>query len=220
MNSIVESQSVWFGIMSPLALAIFLVASIAEIGRTPFDLLEAESEIVAGYHIEYSGMKFGLFLAAELIHALLISALTATLFLGGWRGPYADTVPFLGAVYFILKTALVYFVVVWVRGTLPRVRIDHMLNFNWKMLTPLALVLLIATAVADKLLEGNSAWLRTGVHLGISIVLILAVVQIIRVYSQGARRRQPVAVPMPFAAPPPPLPPLETAPEPVAPPAS
>jgi NADH-quinone oxidoreductase subunit H len=220
MNAIVESQDIWFGIFSPLALIIFLVASIAEIGRTPFDLLEAESEIVAGYHIEYSGMKFGLFLAAELIHALLISALTATLFLGGWRGPFVDSVPVLGAFYFIAKTAIIYFVVVWVRGTLPRVRIDHMLDFNWKMLTPLALVLLIATAIADKLLEGASIWLRAGVHLGISVILVLVMIQIIRVISQRMRRRQPVAEPMPFAAPPLPLSPLEAAPEPVAPPAS
>ncbi|MDX1435834.1 MAG: NADH-quinone oxidoreductase subunit NuoH [Anaerolineales bacterium] len=221
MNSIVAAQDVWFVVYSPLAAIIFLVASIAEIGRTPFDLLEAESEIVAGYHIEYSGMKFGLFLAAELIHALLIAALTATLFLGGWRGPFVESVPYLGVLWFILKTAVIYFIIVWVRGTLPRVRIDHMLDFNWKMLVPLALILLAVTAVADKLVEGSGLAVRVGAHLGISIVIILAAVQILRSVSMRTRREK-VAEPMPFAEPPPPAPEPDPAPapEPAAPPAS
>src|SRR3989304_10049605 len=95
-QAVVDAQSSWFILVAPLAAAIFLVASIAELGRAPFDINEAESEIVAGFHIEYTGMKFGLFYAGELLHALTVSAFFSTLFLGGWRGPFADQVPILG----------------------------------------------------------------------------------------------------------------------------
>ena len=120
---------------------------MAETGRAPFDLLEAESELVAGYQTEYSGLKFGMFYVGEFLHAFTISALTATLFLGGWRGPWAEQIPILGVAWFFIKAFIVYFVVVLIRISMPRLRIDQMLNFNWKFLTPLALVLLIVTAV-------------------------------------------------------------------------
>lgn len=203
MNGIVQAQGVWFVVYSPLAALIFFVASLAEVGRTPFDLLEAESEIVAGFHIEYSGMKFALFLASEMIHAFTISALTAILFLGGWRGPYADTVPLLGVVYFFIKTGLVYFVVMWIRGTLPRVRIDHMLAFNWKFLTPLALMLLITTAITEKLVGGLAPLVRAGSHLLLNLVLIWLTVQVLRVFARRRREALPVvAEPAPSARPP------------------
>ncbi len=99
MQTIVDAQSIWFIILSPLAALIFFVTSIAELGRAPFDLTEAESEIVAGFHIEYTGMKFGLFYAGELLHAITFSALVSTIFLGGWRGPFVQQVPILGVVY-------------------------------------------------------------------------------------------------------------------------
>jgi len=98
----------WYIFLAPLAAVIFLITSIAEIGRAPFDLTEAESEIVAGFHIEYSGMKFGMFYAGELLHALTIGALFSTLFLGGWRGPFVDQVPFLGIIYLFIKSFLIY----------------------------------------------------------------------------------------------------------------
>ena len=215
MNTIVAEQDIWFILYVPLAALIFFIASIAEIGRTPFDLLEAESEIVAGYHIEYTGMKFGLFYAAELIHALTISALVATVFLGGWRGPGVEQVPFLGVLYFLIKTFLVYFVVMWIRGTLPRIRIDQMLGFNWKFLTPLALVLVMVHAVLDKLVQGSNEALRVGVHLTVSVVIALITIQLIRTYASRVRAREVVAEPQPVAEPPaPPDPPAQPAKEP------
>ncbi len=150
MMTMVESQDLWFILLAPISAVIFMVSSIAEVGRTPFDLIEAESEIVAGYHTEYTGMKFGLFFAAEFLHAFTIGVLFAIFFLGGWRGPGAEQFRLLGVVYLMLKGLLGYFIVMWVRSTLPRIRIDHMLAFNWKFLTPLSLALLVMTAILDK----------------------------------------------------------------------
>jgi NADH-quinone oxidoreductase subunit H len=130
MQQLVMSQSVWYLFVVPLSALIFLISALAELGRTPFDLLEAESEIVAGYHIEYSGMKFALFFLAEFINALFMSALFVVIYLGGWRGPGAVQYPLLGLVYFFIKMFIVYFLLIWIRGTLPRVRIDQLLNFN------------------------------------------------------------------------------------------
>jgi NADH-quinone oxidoreductase subunit H len=151
VNAIVESQRVWYVFAMPLAAIIFYIANVAEVGRSPFDLLEAESEIVAGFHIEYSGMAFAMFYLAEFLHAFTISAMSATLFLGGWRGPFVDQVPTLGVVYFAIKTFAVYFFNVWTRGTLPRMRIDHTMSFCWKFLVPVALVLLVLAALVDKI---------------------------------------------------------------------
>jgi NADH-quinone oxidoreductase subunit H len=151
VNDIVHGQVIWYIVLSPIAALIFFISSLAEVGRTPFDLLEAESEIVAGYHIEYTGMKFGLFFLAEFLHAFTISSLMVALFLGGWRGPFVEQAPVLGLLYFMIKSFAVYFVVMWIRATLPRIRIDHMLSFNWKFLVPLALANLVVVAIADKL---------------------------------------------------------------------
>jgi NADH-quinone oxidoreductase subunit H len=143
------------------------------VGRTPFDLIEAESEIVAGYHTEYTGMKFGMFFAAEFLHAFTIGVIFAILFLGGWRGPGAEEFRLLGVVYLMLKGLLGYFIVMWVRSTLPRIRIDHMLAFNWKFLTPVSLALLVMTAILDKAF-GDTA-LRLPVLLaGNAVVLLLS----------------------------------------------
>ncbi len=154
MNDIVEAQGIWFIFAVPLAGIIFYIASHAEVGRAPFDLVEAESEIVAGFHIEYSGMAFAMFYAAEFMHALTISALVATLFLGGWRGPGAEQYPTLGLIYFLLKTGAVYFFNIWSRLTLPRLRIDHTMSFCWKFLVPLSLVLVVVLALVDKIAQG------------------------------------------------------------------
>ncbi len=167
LQAIVAAQDVWFVVAAPLPALIFFVASIAEVGRTPFDLLEAESEIIAGFHIEYSGMKFAMFFAGEFLHAFTVGVLGAVLFFGGWRGPGAEAYPILGLFYLWLKAFLLYFVIVWVRGTFPRVRIDHLLDFTWKFLTPLALVVLMATAVLDKALVRAGAWPRA---LGLLVV--------------------------------------------------
>ncbi len=133
VNEIVRQQTVWYVILAPIAALFFFISSQAEVSRAPFDLMEADSELVAGYQTEYSGLKFGFFYVAEFIHAFTISALFATIFLGGWRGPGAETYPILGTAYFLVKSFIVYFVVILLRITMPRLRIDHMLNFNWKV---------------------------------------------------------------------------------------
>lgn len=148
VTGIVQAQQgVWFIVAAPAAALIFFIASIAEIGRSPFDLIEAESELVAGYNIEYSGLKFGMFFVAEFLHAFTVSLIFATVFLGGWQGPGAEEIPVLGFVYLMVKTFVVYFVTILFRGTLPRFRIDQMMNLNWKVLTPLSLALIIAMAI-------------------------------------------------------------------------
>ncbi len=149
---IVQAQDVPFLFVLPLAALVFLLSGVAEVGRTPFDLLEAESEIVAGFHIEYSGMKFALVFLGEFVHALVVSALFAVLFLGGWRGPWLP--PYL---WTLIKTGLGVFLFFWLRATLPRIRIDQMLNMNWKFLTPLMILNLIGVALVDKGLRAAGA---------------------------------------------------------------
>lgn len=159
MQGIVTAQSgawyEWFIFTAPVAALIFFITSVAETGRAPFDLLEAESEIVAGFHIEYSGMKFGMFFVAEFLHAFTVGALTATLFLGGWSGPGAEQFPMLGVVYFMLKSFFGYFIVILLRTTLPRIRIDHMLDLNWKFLVPLSVFSIVVTMIMDKLVPAE-----------------------------------------------------------------
>jgi NADH-quinone oxidoreductase subunit H len=155
LQAIVGTQDVWFIFVVPLAAIIFFTSSIAELGRAPFDINEAESEIVAGFHIEYTGMKFGMFYAGELLHAVTVSAIFSTLFLGGWRGPYAEQIPVLGVFYLLAKAFILYYVIMWVRYSFPRLRIDQMLGFSWKFLIPLSLGLLIVVAILDRLLVNS-----------------------------------------------------------------
>jgi NADH-quinone oxidoreductase subunit H len=156
MGDIIKAQDVPYIIMMPIAFLIFFLASIAEVGRSPFDLIEAESEIIAGYHIEYSGMKFALFFIGEYMHMFAAASIATTLFLGGWKGPWAEQIPFLGFVYFVIKNVLLIFVMMWFRGTLPRFRIDHLLSFGWKFLVPLGLGHLMLTALVVKLTQPGS----------------------------------------------------------------
>jgi NADH-quinone oxidoreductase subunit H len=148
MGQIVEAQTVPFILVLPLSFVVYLLAATAETGRAPFDLLEADSEIVAGYFIEYSGLKFGWFYIAEYGNLLAVSAITTTLFLGGWRGPFVGAVPALGPLYFVIKTVVVIFILMWIRGTWPRFRIDQMLGFAWKTLVPASLANLLWVATA------------------------------------------------------------------------
>jgi len=198
LQVIVNAQEPWYILVAPLAAIIFLITSIAELGRAPFDINEAESEIVAGFHIEYTGMKFGLFYAGELLHALTVSALFSTLFLGGWRGPFADQVPILGVVYLFIKAFFIYWVIMWIKYSFPRLRIDQMLGFSWKFLTPLALVLLIVTAILDKVIEGVSTPVYVISHLAANLIIAWGTVQLLRTYARFERKRvaevRPVAV--------------------------
>ena len=201
INTIVFSQSpVWYVVVAPMAALIVLISAIAELGRAPFDLSEAESEIVAGFHIEYTGMKFGLFYAGELLHALTMGGIVASLFLGGWRGPGAETYPILGVFYFLLKSFFLYWVIMWVKYSLPRIRIDHMLNFNWKFLTPLSLVVLLVTAVLHRLLVSLPDWQYVIGMLLANVILFWGTLTLLRRYARTERVR--VAEPMPVAVPP------------------
>lgn len=141
LSDIVNAQAdVWFIAYQPLAFVIFLISIIAECKRTPFDLPEGESELVAGFHSEYSGMRFALFFLGEYINLVLLGALATTFFLGGWHGPLLPP-----TVWFLLKTLAFAFFFIWVRGTMPRLRYDQLMYFGWKLLTPLALLNILVT---------------------------------------------------------------------------
>ncbi len=200
INTIIAGQNIAYIVFAPLAALIFLICIQAELGRAPFDLFEAESEIVAGFHIEYTGMKFGMFYAGELLHALTFGALFSALFLGGYRGPWADQYPLLGVVYLFIKAFIIYFVIMWMKYSLPRIRIDQMLNFTWKFLTPLALVLLVVTAFLTKLLEGQPVLLQAGIFLVVNLVIGWLTYVILQVTSKEAERPV-VGQPRPVARP-------------------
>ncbi len=142
----IAQQGMWFIVMAPVAAVIFFIANLAEAGRAPFDLIEAESEIIAGYNIEYSGFKFGMFMAAEFIHAFTIAVLAAVIFLGGWSGPFVHEVPVLGFIYLGIKTFIIYLFSLVLRSTVPRVRIDQLMAFNWKFLVPISIINVLMTA--------------------------------------------------------------------------
>ena len=152
--SIVEAQaSMWFVVLSPLAALTFFLASQAEVGRSPFDLIEAESELTAGYNVEYSGMKFGMFMAGEYAHWLTQGVLLAVLFFGGWNGPFIDRWPWLGVIYFFVKAFVLFFASDLIRFTIPRLRIDQVMHFNWQWLVPLSIANLLITAFLLKVLQ-------------------------------------------------------------------
>ena len=138
-----QHETFWFFGPQFVGLATFLVAGVAETNRPPFDLPEAETELVAGYHTEYSGMRWGLFQTAEYINMLTLSALAVTLFFGGWEGPWAP----LGPLWFLIKLALAVFVFIWLKATLPRLRYDQLMRFGWKVLLPLATLNAVITAL-------------------------------------------------------------------------
>ena len=141
---IVDAQAkVPFILLQPLGFALFMVAGVAEVNRAPFDLPEAETELVAGYHTEYSSMKFAMFFMGEYAAMITISALASTLFLGGWRGPLLPPV-----VWFLVKMFFFLFVFIWLRATFPRLRYDQLMDYGWKVLLPLALANIVITAGA------------------------------------------------------------------------
>ncbi len=155
MRGIVEAQTdLWFIFLQPLAFVLYLISGLAEINRVPFDLPEAESELVAGYHIEYSGMKFAFFFLGEYVNMITVAAIATTLFLGGWHGPFGWNHPALGPIWFLAKVVAVMLFFIWVRGTLPRFRYDQLMNFGWKVLLPLALLNIVLTAAGIVLWGG------------------------------------------------------------------
>jgi NADH-quinone oxidoreductase subunit H len=155
MTDIVNAQKgLWFIVLQPLGAVIYLMAAIAEVNRAPFDMPEAEQELVAGYHTEYSGMKFALFFMAEYIKMIAISMIGASLFLGGYWGPGVEAHPWLGPLYLFIKVAGLLFVLIWLRATLPRIRYDKLMAFGWKVLFPLALLNVMITALVMVLIGG------------------------------------------------------------------
>ncbi len=137
----------WFVVLQPVGTGIFLIATLAEVNRAPFDMPEAEQELTAGYHTEYSGMKFALLFMAEYVKMIAICAIGATVFFGGYNGPFVDKLPWLGPIYFFVKIIILLFGMIWVRATFPRIRYDRLMAFGWKVLLPLSLALVFITAV-------------------------------------------------------------------------
>ena len=168
MNQIVESQNIPFFLLQPLGFLIFFLGTLAEMNRCPFDTLEAESEIIAGYHIEYSGMKFALFYLGEYGHAVAYSAIIATLFLGGWQGPLLPPI-----IWFLIKFMLVFALIVWIRSTLPRLRIDQLMGFAWKTLLPMAVLNLFVIAAEVLWLPESMPWIMIIINFAFAGILIL-----------------------------------------------
>jgi NADH-quinone oxidoreductase subunit H len=139
---------VWFVVLQPVAFFVFMVSALAELTRSPFDMTEAEQELIAGYHTEYSGMRFALFFMAEYANLFSVAALGATLFLGGWSGPFLP-----GYVWFIGKTWAMVLLILWLRWTFPRARVDKMMKFNWKFLIPVSIGNILLTGVGIKLYQ-------------------------------------------------------------------
>ena len=178
---VVEAQQIPFILVQPLGALLFLLGVSAELNRTPFDIMEAESEIVAGYHTEYSGIKFGLIQAAEMAGVLAASGVMATLFLGGWKGPFMSST--LGPLWFLIKLTMVAFIFIWIRATFPRLRIDQIMAFAWKFLVPLAIINLIATAIEVyffsvnqssglEIISRDELWIMAGINMIIAVISI------------------------------------------------
>jgi NADH-quinone oxidoreductase subunit H len=148
-----QQQQTWLGFipkwnifLQPIGFLLFLTSAIAETNRVPFDLPEAETELVAGFHTEYSAMKFAMFFIAEYANMVTASSMATLLFLGGWSGPLVDKLPLLGPVYFALKVLFFLVLYIWLRGTLPRFRYDQLMDFGWKFLIPVSLANVVLVA--------------------------------------------------------------------------
>lgn len=153
LHEIVKAQEglrwfIWSNPMTFAAGVLFYICALAETNRTPFDLPECESELVSGFCTEYSSMKYAMFFMAEYANMVTVSAITTTLFLGGWDGPMSKAIPALSVVYFVIKVYFLMFIAIWIRATLPRYRYDQLMKLGWKLLLPLALVLIVLTALA------------------------------------------------------------------------
>lgn len=200
LGDVVAAQGLPFLLVQPLAFFVFLAGMSAELNRTPFDVAEAESEIIAGYHTEYSGIKFALIQAAEFGGVAVVSAIIATLFLGGWSGPWSE---YLGGLWFLLKTGVVVFLFIWIRATYPRLRIDQIMAFSWKFLLPLSLINLLAVSLEVFFLRDAAGRLSTGdlgIMAGINIGVTLAAIALfgrlissrVTFTASGNRQGQPV----------------------------
>lgn len=184
MTDIVEAQkSIWFVLLQPVGTAIFLIATLAEVNRPPFDMPEAEQELTAGYHVEYSGMKFALLFMAEYDKMIAISAIGATLFFGGYRGPFVDQLPWLGPIYIFIKIFILLFGMIWVRATFPRIRYDRLMAFGWKVLLPLSLAVVFITAsgiILAQQVNPSLIWLIPALSLLVGLIAVAVVDRTLR----------------------------------------
>ena len=187
MIQIVEAQkNLWFAVLQPAGAVVFLIATLAELNRAPFDMPEAEQELTAGYHVEYSGMKFALFFMAEYSKMIAIAAIAATVFFGGYRELWflkdtflgVDQTPWLGPIYLLVKILILLFWMIWVRATLPRIRYDRLMSFGWKAMLPLSLAVVIVSAIGIALGQVNEMYKWLGIPL-VSTLLGLVTIGII-----------------------------------------
>lgn len=171
---VVEAQRIPFALLQPLGFLVFFIAAMAEMNRAPFDIVEADSEIVSGYHTEYSGVKWGMFQLAEYGAMTVSSAVMVTVFLGGWQNPFVpqgwpQVLP--SHLWFLLKLGFVLFLLIWVRATIPRLRVDQIMGFAWKALFPLALLNLVVTAAEVQIVPEPNAWqlwLLVGINMAVA----------------------------------------------------
>lgn len=209
LQGIVQQQYIAYFFALPVTWIIFIISAQAENGRGPFDLLEAESELVSGFHIEYSGMKFGMFYVAEFLHAFTMGVLFAIFFLGGWRIPFVSAeamqdqsgvwgffVSLFGFFSLMIKAMIAYFVLIWIRMTLPRLRIDQLLDFNWKFMVPLSLINLLVVAFVWKVIpdtdainSAGDALVPTLVLLAVNLLMIAGIGWALREYGRRDRAR-------------------------------
>jgi NADH-quinone oxidoreductase subunit H len=175
---IVEAQKgMWFAAIQPVGYLLFFIATLAEVNRHPFDMPEAEQELTAGYHTEYSGMKFALFFMAEYQKMIVVSMIGATLFLGGYLGPFVDQVPLLGPLYLFIKVIILLGIMIWVRASWPRIRYDRLMSLGWKILIPLSLAVVFITAVGILLAEMyNPLWIWIVLPVSLLVGLIAVTV--------------------------------------------
>ena len=197
LNEIVRSQEIWYIVIAPIPALIFFISSIAENSRAPFDLLEADSELVSGFNVEYSGLKFGFYFVGDFLHAFTIALLFTTLFLGGWRGPGSEQYPILGFVWFFAKTWAVYVLGLLIRFTVPRFRIDQMMNLNWKLLTPLSLAAVMMIALVDKGTQQGHYLIRWAALFVSNVLIWLVALQILESRRGKVEPREVVHYPPP-----------------------
>jgi NADH-quinone oxidoreductase subunit H len=158
LEKIVQAQNpIPFFILQPFAMVIYLIAALAEINRSPFDMPEAEQELTAGYHTEYSGIKYALFMMTEYIKMIVVSVIAATLFFGGYLGPGVESFPWLGPIYLFIKTFILLFGIIWVRATSPRIRYDRLMSLGWKVMLPIALFNVFLTGILIIVFPGLAA---------------------------------------------------------------
>jgi NADH-quinone oxidoreductase subunit H len=177
----------WFVLFQPVGAVVFWIATLAEVNRAPFDMPEAEQELTAGYHTEYSGLKFAMFFIAEYTKMIAVSVIAVALFFGGYRGPFVDQVPLLGPVYVLIKVMILLFGMIWVRATLPRIRYDRLMAFGWKIMFPLALINVFITAVGIILTEELNTQLALWVIPVGTILSAIIVLYFVRTHI-GSRR--------------------------------